>query len=348
MSQAPADLVAPQARGSGFGSWSGEDPLEACRTILGELGTTPNVPYLPYLPDRGPGSDEVGRALALLVDLPVDLQPSGWRLVDRPGRDVRRAQSFLRSDTDALAEAADGYGGPLRVSTLGPWTLAGTVWLPRGERIARDPGAVRDLADSLADGLVQHLRALGRLVPGASFLVQLDEPGLPAVLAGRLPTLSGFGTLRAIAAGVAEETLTRVVTRLREGVPGDLSVTVEVRCAVPEAPLPLLRRVGPDQLGVRADNLTPRAWEGVAVAVESGTRLSLGVIDPNVTRLPTASEVVAQVLRPWRDVGLTLADLALVDVVADRGLADHGPDRGRDVLALARAGAAALIETAQG
>src|SRR4051812_50081564 len=94
----------------------------------------------------------IGRAAALLVDLPVDLQPVGWRLVDRPGRDLSRAQGWLRQDLDVLAELADGYAGPLKVQATGPWTLAAGLYLPRLERGGVDPRACRDLGRARAGG----------------------------------------------------------------------------------------------------------------------------------------------------------------------------------------------------
>jgi hypothetical protein len=106
-------------RASGVGSWPGSDVVETLRTTLGEL-PEPHVPYLPELPARGPGADMIGRAAALLVDMPVDLQPVGWRLVDRPGRDLARAQAWLRQDLDVLAELADGYAGPLKLQAAAP------------------------------------------------------------------------------------------------------------------------------------------------------------------------------------------------------------------------------------
>ena len=130
------------------------EALAAVRDILTDL------PHLPELPQRGPGADLIGRGAALLVDLPVELQPHGWRLVDSPGRDARRAASWLRSDLDALAEAFDGYAGPLKVQVAGPWTLAASLWLPRGERALTDPGARREVVESLAAGVVDHLAAV--------------------------------------------------------------------------------------------------------------------------------------------------------------------------------------------
>ncbi len=96
---------------TGIGSWPGTDVRAAIRATFDDLGEPPQLPYLPELPARGPGADMIGRTAALLVDLPVDLQPSGWRLVDHPGRDLKRARSFLSEDLDTLAEVADGYTG---------------------------------------------------------------------------------------------------------------------------------------------------------------------------------------------------------------------------------------------
>src|SRR5690606_37023698 len=118
--------------------------------------------HLPELPNRGMGADMVGRAAAMLVDLHVDLQPSGWRLVDRRGADERRARSMLNADLDALEVAGYGYEGPLKVQVAGPLTLAATIELNRGDRAVADHGARRDLADSLAEGVREHLADLSR------------------------------------------------------------------------------------------------------------------------------------------------------------------------------------------
>ena len=98
----------PWAPGSatGIGSLPGTDIGEAVATVFGELP----LPYLPELPARGPGADMIGRAAGLLVDMPVDLQPSGWRLVDHPGRDLQRTRSWLRQD---LVARAATFGVPV-------------------------------------------------------------------------------------------------------------------------------------------------------------------------------------------------------------------------------------------
>ena len=94
----------------------GEDPSESARAILGEL---PVLPFLPELPARGAGADLTGRTTALLADLYVDLQPSGWRMTPRPSRDGQRAKDWLARDLDALEES--GVVPPaLKVQCAGP------------------------------------------------------------------------------------------------------------------------------------------------------------------------------------------------------------------------------------
>ena len=128
----------------------GTNPAEAMRVVAGEL---PDFPHLPELPDRGPGADLTGRTAALLVDLAVEVTPRGWRLAERPGRDLARARSMLSSDLDALEEVLEGFSGPVKIQLCGPWTLAATLELPHTMNVAvADPGAVADLTASLAEG----------------------------------------------------------------------------------------------------------------------------------------------------------------------------------------------------
>jgi methionine synthase II (cobalamin-independent) len=324
---------------TGLGSWPGENPLEAARTLIGELAG--HLPHLPELPARGPGADMTGRAAALLVDMPVDLQPMGWRLVDRPGRDLGRALAFWRADLDALAEAADGHRGPLKVQVAGPWTLASMVWLPRGERVAVDAGARRDLVDSLAEGVSQHVAAVRRLVPGAELVVQVDEPALPAVLAGRLPTASGFGRLRAVDPVEVRDGLRSVLAAATAaGAAG-----TAVHCCAADVPLALLRETGASALSVDVSLLRAARWESVAVAVEAGVALWAGAV-PTTGEVPGTGVVLDAVRRPWKDLGLAPALLADVVVTPACGLAGASPAHARAVLARCVEAAGALAELA--
>ena len=102
---APEPVRWPAGAATGVGSLPGTDVTEAAATVVGEL---PLLPHLPELPARGVGGDMIGRTAALLVDLAVEVVPSGWRVTARPGRDHRRAVDLLRFDVDALDAACAG------------------------------------------------------------------------------------------------------------------------------------------------------------------------------------------------------------------------------------------------
>lgn len=284
---------------TGIGSLPGTDPVEAMRLVLGEL---PELPHLPELPGRGAGAELVGRGAVLLVDLPVEIVPSGWRLASHPGRDQRRAGDFLAHDLDALYEQADGYCGPLKLQLAGPWTLAASLELPSGHRLITDPGAVRDLAESLAEGLAAHVADVRRRVPGARVVVQLDEPALPAVLAGTVPTPSGWGSVAPVPAGDATATLRAVLEAAPEG--GRV-----VHCCAGDLPIGLLRAAGADAIALDLALLGPSRYDALGECVDAGVSLWLGVLpatDAAIT-LDTGREPIR---RLWRELGFAEAQLA--------------------------------------
>ncbi|MEW1956157.1 methionine synthase [Kineococcus sp. NPDC059986] len=324
------------------GALPGEDSREAARTVFGELGDPPHVPHLPLLPARGPGADPLGRTASLLVDLPVDRQPAGWRFVDAPGRDAARAGAFLRADLDELAEAADGWTGPLALPVVGPWSLLASVELTRGERSVSDHGARRDVVASLAEGLSRHVADVRRLVPGAQVVVHVEEPSLAAVLAGRLPTQSGYGTLRAVDRAEVRDALRDVVAAVR-----DAGADTVLRLDPEEAPWALVREVGPAGVALAVRDLGPAGWESVAACVEDGIRLwaaALPVPDRPGLSVPTVAAVVDAVRQPWRRIGLPATALADVVLLPATGLAEAQPALVRDLLTRLRAAAAALEE----
>jgi methionine synthase II (cobalamin-independent) len=318
----------PAGTATGVGGWPGTDLAEALRVVRGELA---DLPHLPELPDRGPGADLVGRAAARLVGLSVDLQPAGWRLVDRPGRDQARADAFWREDLDRMAYAFDGYEGPLKVQLAGPWTLAASLWLHRGERALADPGAARDLVESSAEALTALVREVSRLVPGASVVAQIDEPSLTAVLEGRVPTASGLGRLRAIEPAVVEQGLTAVLAAATAG-----GATPVVHSCAPRTPIGLLARTGATALSLHTSLLGASEWESVAAAVEDGVALWAGVVPTSVPAaqpLPSAADLSAGLVRSWLDVGLPPARLADVVLTPACGLSGRSPDEARALLA---------------
>ncbi|MFC3688233.1 hypothetical protein [Aquipuribacter hungaricus] len=253
------------------GALPGTRPDHALDLVLGELGAG-HLPFVPELPDRGVGADAVGRSASFLVDMPVDLQPSGWRLVDRPGADLGRGRSWWGQDLDALAERGEeaAQALALQVGLLGPWSLAAALQRQRGEVAVSDPGARRDVVESLAVGLGDVLAAVRRAASGADLVVLLDEPSLPAVLLGRVPTASGYGSLRSVPVQEVREGLRTVV-----GAAHAAGAAVVLRCHDEDAPLALLGETLADGVAVRvpseASGAGSAVWDRVAGLLDAGT-----------------------------------------------------------------------------
>jgi methionine synthase II (cobalamin-independent) len=312
----------------------GTDPREAVRVVFGEL---PELPFLPELPARGAHADLAGRSAALLTDLPVDLQPAGWRLVSGSSRDAGRARDLLSYDLDALEEVAlDARPPAVKVQCAGPWTLAALLQLPRGERVLADTGAVDDLAQSLAEGLRRHVADVAARLPGARVVLQLDEPSLPAVLSGGIPTASGFGRVRTPSPARALDVLSTVLAAAPEPV---------VHCCAPSPPVGLLRRAGAAAVGVDATRVTPRDDEALGELVESGAGLLLGVVPALEGDVPDVTATLAPVQQLWRRLGFAperLLDTVLLTPTC--GLAGASPERARRALAACTSAAHRLTE----
>jgi hypothetical protein len=316
----------------------GTDAGEAVRLVLGEL---PDLPYLPELPARGVGADMAGRAVGLLVDLHAEVTPSGWRFTDAAGRDERRASSLMSEDLDALEEFAAEYPGPFKVQVAGPWTVAATVELKYGDKALADPGACRDVAASLAEGVAAHVADVRRRVPGAEVIVQLDEPALPGVLAGTVPTASGFGRLPAVEQSVVEQRLGTVVQAS--------SVPVVVHCCALDVPLALLRRTGVAAVSMDLALLGPHQEEALAELVEAGVVLFAGVVPALDTQLSGLRASVTPVTGLWRRLGFPPARLASSVVVTPTcGLAGASPSYVRTALKRCRDVARVLMEDPEG
>ncbi|MFG3077063.1 methionine synthase [Streptomyces sp. NPDC048225] len=309
---------------TGVGSLPGQDAREAAKTATGSFE---DFPFLPELPARGPGADMIGRTAGMLVELYARVEPSGWRLGDRPGRDTKRARAWLGEDLDALEEFTQGYEGPLKVQAVGPWTLAAALELRGGEAVLSDPGACRDLAASLAEGLRLHLAELRRRVPGARPVLQLDEPSLTAVLRGQVRTASGYRTHRAVDRQVVEATL-REVAGVQDGGP------VVVHSCAPDVPFALLRRAGVAGVSFDFSLLTERDDDAIGEAVEGGTRLFAGVVPGTDSALSDPAGSVMGVRTLWRRLGLRPELLAeAVTVTPACGLAGASPEYARRALA---------------
>lgn len=335
----------PAGSATGIGSLPGTDIAEAQRIVLGEL---PDLPHLPELPARGPGADLIGRGAGLLAEFPVELYAARWRVAARGGRELRRARDLMERDLDQLTEQAEAYAGPVKVQAAGPLTLAAGVELPAGGRLLRDPGAVRDLTGALAEGLRGHVAQVRRRLPRSEMLLQLDEPSLPAVLAGRIPTESGLGAYRPVEQATAIDLLRTVISAA--GVP------VLVHCCASEVPLALIRSAGAVGVALDLDHVERQAvrLDPLGEALDAGLGLLVGAVPalprPDVPAAaggggPSSAWVADRVRRLWDQLGFPRSRLAAQVVVTPAcGLAGASDEYARQVLAACRDAGRRLVE----
>jgi hypothetical protein len=279
---------------TGIGSWPGSAMVDALKISFAEC---PDLPFLPELPERGPHAGLIGRGTALLNGLGVELHATGWRLTDASGRDHRRAITTLRSDLDLLEEVAQGYSGPIKIAIAGPWTLGAAMEHPRGDKLLADPGARRDLGQSLLDGLAELTAELRRRLPEVSVIIQLDEPSLPAVLAGGIKTASGLARHRSIDVPEVSGTLTAMRERLETG-----GAETWLHCCAPLPPIELLHGAGIVAVLVDAEQLRSAEWDALGPAMEAGLRLGLGILPTGAIR--SADELANRTLRLLRPLDL--------------------------------------------
>lgn len=339
-----------------LGPWPGTDPAEADKVSLGVF-TPPHLPSLPELPARGIGSDAVGRTAGLLVELPVDVQPYGWRFTDRPGNDHRRAVSALSTDINVLADvagAAELELPGLKLQVVGPVSLAAAIHMHYGERALRDYGARRDVAQSLSSGLAQHAGRVRAAVPGAALTLQIDEPEVARALAGTIPTASGYRTLRSIPASELRQTWTALVAEARAAGFARVAINlarphVEAAEARPaetgpggtksaekaswRKALELALECGIDAVAVPLDQLDTGHWEQLASAIESGMGVWAGTVPARPGQAPPSyPALVERITRPWRGLGLPESSLDALRITPQAGLAGVSPAEARAVV----------------
>ena len=319
---------------TGIGSMPGDDDVayaEAVRLVLGEL---PDLPHVPEVPGRGAAASMTARALPAVAGLGADLQPAGWRLTDASGADHRRARSLLAQDLDQVEEQAQGYVGAFKTQVAGPWTLAATVEKPRGDKVLSDHGARRDLAQALAEGVSVHVADLRRRLGGVDRLVvQVDEPALAAVVAGGIPTASGFGRHRTVHPPEASAHLEWVLEAVRGA-----GAEPWVHSCAPATPWALVAGAGAAGLSADLSLLGPEDLDTFAEALESGSVVALGVVPSLPPAATTSDAVVSERLLRWLDMlGLDVEALGgSVVVTPTCGLAGASADWARTALTTSR------------
>ena len=278
------------AAGTGIGSWPGTSAREAAEIVVGELH---RLPHLVELPARGIGADLIGRAGALLVDITIDTVPRGYRVASGRSAVTRRAASLLAEDVDALEEAWEKAGlrgtqRTVKVQAPGPITLAAQLELGNGHRAITDPGAVRDLAGSLAEGVAVHRAEVARRLD-CTVVVQFDEPLLPAALLGRLTGVTGLSQVHPVDEPVA--------AALLDDCASTVGGEVAIHSCAPGLPWPMLRRGKISAVSFDLSTLTADDLDGIGEFVESGRTVMLGVVPATAPdRPPSAEEVASSVV----------------------------------------------------
>lgn len=275
------------ATATGIGSWPGTEPRAATEVVVGELH---NLSHLVELPARGIGADLIGRAGALLVDIGIDTVPRGYRIAGGRSAALRRAVSLLGEDIDALEEAWEraglrGSGRAVKVQAPGPITLAAQLELPNGHRAITDRGALRDLSASLAEGLAIHRAEVARRLE-TPVVIQLDEPSLPAALAGRLSGITSFTPVHPVDEPLAMNLLDACVKAA--------GTDVALHSCAPELPWKALLRSAVHAVSVDVSTLTPADLDGIGEFVDSGRTVLLGVVPSTEPQERPSFEEVAK------------------------------------------------------
>ena len=280
-----------------------------------------------------PGADLVGRGAALLVDLPVEIAPSGWRLAAHPGRDLRRAPRLPGLGPRRAGGA--GRGLRRRRSRCRP---PGRGRSPRRSSCRPGTGSSpttarsRDLAASLAEGLRLHLAEVQRRVPGgAGRCCSWTSRRCPRCSAGRVPTPSGYGTVRAVEASVAEQALRARCSTVGRRRPPRRALLRRRRarsrcCAGP----------APTRSSLDASLLTPADYDALGEAVDAGVGCWLGRLPAHrrrgrLDRTRPAGD--APLVRARLRVGARLADVVATPAC---GLAGASPAYARRALGVLR------------
>jgi methionine synthase II (cobalamin-independent) len=158
-------------------------------------------------------------------------------------------------------------------------------------------------------------------------VVQLDEPSVPAVLEGALPTISGFGKLAAVEAAVVEQELAAVIAAI--------PYPLVVHCCATRAPIGLFRAAGADGGGLDAGLV--QDLDALGTAVEASTHLLLGVVPGTDAPLPTPKATASRISALWNELGFPADRLVeAVTLTPACGLAGATPSYARAAMAHVR------------
>jgi methionine synthase II (cobalamin-independent) len=268
--------------------------------------------------------------------------PRGYRIASGRSSAVRRAASLLDEDIDALEEAWEKAGlrggtRTVKVQAPGPITLAAQLELPGGHRAITDPGALRDLAGSLAEGMAAHRAQLQRRLD-TPVVVQFDEPSLPAALEGRLAGVTSLTPVHPVDESVAMGLLDDCVAVV--------GAEVVLHSCAAGLPWKALQRSTIHAVSVDVATLTSADLDGVGDFVDSGRTVLLGVVPTTAppTR-PSAEEVAKAAVEVTDRLGFARSVLReRIGITPACGLAGATPQWARTAIELAQKAADAFAE----
>jgi len=134
-------------------------------------------------------------------------------------------------------------------------------------------------------------------------VLQFDEPALPAVIAGEVPTASGLNRLPAPEPADLESGLRSIISAA-----GAFTV---VHCCALSVPFGMIKGAGADAAGCDLSKLGSAGEDGLAEAAEAGLGILAGVIPATgtaVTPEPPPARAAAQVVTGlWQRMGWPVA-----------------------------------------
>ena len=192
--------------------------------------------------------------------------------------------------------ATDGYAGALKIQAAGPWTLGATLELATGHKVVSDPGAARDLTDSLAEGLRLHVAEVARRVPGATVVGAVGRAGAATrcCWAGSRRRRATEPSGRSVRPWCAQ-----ALTQVLEVVPAGGRV---VHCCDADVPLGLLREAGADAIASICAVLTTADYDALGRGGRRGLSLWLGVL-PALDGPIDATAARDALVGLWRSLG---------------------------------------------
>ncbi|PIF01165.1 MAG: hypothetical protein CR979_02260, partial [Propionibacterium sp.] len=177
------------------------------------------------------------------------------------------------------------FEGTIKVAICGPWTLAALLGRSRGDVALADSGARRDICQALAVGISTLFDDLSKRLPKVNFRLQIDEPMLPMVLAGEIPTASGYRRIPKI-------DTSEVVVGF-----SDMAAGAILHCCAPANLWAIAEQAGFTGLHLNIFECDNETFDGLATWLETEHEVVLGILDSSaLNQLPNTASLTRESL----------------------------------------------------